>query len=84
MKAGNEHGITGLVSMPGGGKRGRQTQRDACGKVFEDLESGSPIEEIMEQFHVTREQIQAVLGFARRSLDATANYLAQLEETGPP
>ena len=38
--------------------------------VFENLEAGSDIEEITEQFHVTREQIQAVLEFAARSLDA--------------
>jgi uncharacterized protein (DUF433 family) len=38
--------------------------------VFENLEEGSSIEEIIEQFHVTREQIQAVLEFAARSLDA--------------
>ena len=40
--------------------------------VFENLEAGSSIEEIIEQFHVTREQIQAVLEFAARSLDAQA------------
>jgi uncharacterized protein (DUF433 family) len=34
--------------------------------VFENLEAGSSIEEIIEQFHVTREQIQAVLEFATR------------------
>jgi uncharacterized protein (DUF433 family) len=38
--------------------------------VFENLEYGSSIEEIMEQYDVTREQIQAVLEFAARSLDA--------------
>jgi uncharacterized protein (DUF433 family) len=38
--------------------------------VFENLEAGSSIEEIIEQFRVTREQIQAVLEFAARSLDA--------------
>jgi uncharacterized protein (DUF433 family) len=38
--------------------------------VFENREAGSSIEEIIEQFHVTREQIQAVLEFAARSLDA--------------
>ena len=37
--------------------------------VFENLEAGSDIEEIIEQFHVTREQVQAVLEFAARSLD---------------
>ena len=38
--------------------------------VFENLEAGSDVEEIIEQFHVTREQVQAVLKFAARSLDA--------------
>lgn len=38
--------------------------------VFENLEVGSSIEEIIEQYDVTREQIQAVLEFAARSLDA--------------
>jgi uncharacterized protein (DUF433 family) len=36
--------------------------------VFENLEAGSIIEEIIEQFHLTQEQIQAVLEFAARSL----------------
>ncbi|HEY1754390.1 MAG TPA: DUF433 domain-containing protein [Bryobacteraceae bacterium] len=38
--------------------------------IFENLEYGSSIEEIVEQYDVTREQIQAVLDFAARSLDA--------------
>jgi uncharacterized protein (DUF433 family) len=38
--------------------------------VFENLEVGSSIEEIIEQYDVTREQIQALLEFAARSLDA--------------
>lgn len=38
--------------------------------VFENLEAGSDIDEIIEQFHVTREQVQAVLEFVARSLDA--------------
>jgi uncharacterized protein (DUF433 family) len=38
--------------------------------VFENLESGASIEEIMEWFHLTREQIVEVLEFAARSLDA--------------
>ena len=37
--------------------------------VFENLESGATIEEIVEWFDVTREQIIAVLEFAARSLD---------------
>jgi uncharacterized protein (DUF433 family) len=38
--------------------------------VFENLEYGSTIEEIIEQYDLTREQIQAVLEFAARGLDA--------------
>jgi uncharacterized protein (DUF433 family) len=38
--------------------------------IFENLEDGLSIEEIMEQFDVTREQVTAVLGFAARSLQA--------------
>ena len=38
--------------------------------VFENLEVGTSIEEIIEQYDVTKEQIQAVLEFAARSLDA--------------
>jgi uncharacterized protein (DUF433 family) len=38
--------------------------------VFENLESGASIEEIMEWFDVTREQIVSVIEYAARSLDA--------------
>jgi uncharacterized protein (DUF433 family) len=38
--------------------------------VFENLEDGLTIDEIVEQFDVTREQITAVLEFAARSLEA--------------
>ncbi len=38
--------------------------------VFENLEDGMSIEEIMEQFDVTREQVTAVLDFTARSLEA--------------
>ena len=38
--------------------------------IFENLEDGLSIEEIMEQFDVTREQVTAVLNFAARSLEA--------------
>ncbi len=40
--------------------------------IFENLEDGLSIKEIMEQFDVTREQINAVLEFAARSLEAPA------------
>jgi uncharacterized protein (DUF433 family) len=38
--------------------------------IFENLEDGLSIEEIMEQFDVKREQVTAVLDFAARSLEA--------------
>ena len=38
--------------------------------VFENLEAGLSIDDIVEQFDVSREQINAVLEFAARSLDA--------------
>ena len=41
--------------------------------VFENLEDGLTIDEIIEQFDVTREQVAAVLEFAARSLEAPVN-----------
>lgn len=38
--------------------------------IFENLEDGLTIDEIMGQFDVTREQITAVLDFAAQSLQA--------------
>jgi uncharacterized protein (DUF433 family) len=40
--------------------------------IFENLEDGMTIDEVIDQFPVTREQIKAVLEFAARSLDASA------------
>ena len=38
--------------------------------VFDNLEAGASIPEIMEWFHLSREQVNAVIEFAARSLDA--------------
>ena len=38
--------------------------------VFENLEAGATVEDVAAWFHLTREQITAVLEFAARSLDA--------------
>lgn len=40
--------------------------------VFENLEAGLTVEEVMEEFAVPREQINALLHFAARSLTAPA------------
>ena len=38
--------------------------------VFENLEEGATVEDIMEWFHLSREQIVPVLQFAAHSLEA--------------
>jgi uncharacterized protein (DUF433 family) len=50
--------------------------------VFENLEAGAEIDEITEWFHLTREQIVAVLEFAARSLDPpTAPPRSEIQTT---
>ena len=44
--------------------------------VFENLEAGMTVDEIMEQYDVTRDQINAVLEFAARSLATPAHQPA--------
>ena len=44
--------------------------------VFENLEAGMTVDEIMQQYDVTREQINAVLEFAARSLATSAHQPA--------
>lgn len=43
--------------------------------VFENLELGATIEEIMEWHHLSRGQVVEVLEFAARSLDAPASQV---------
>jgi len=38
--------------------------------VFDNLEAGASIEQIMAWFHLSREQVVAVIEFAARSLEA--------------
>ncbi|MBI4903743.1 MAG: DUF433 domain-containing protein [Acidobacteria bacterium] len=49
--------------------------------VFENFESGATIEDIMEWFDLTREQIINVLEFAARSLDPPPHQAS--ENIGP-
>jgi uncharacterized protein (DUF433 family) len=42
--------------------------------LFENLESGMSIEEVMEQFPVTREQIDSLMAFVARSLEKAPSY----------
>jgi uncharacterized protein (DUF433 family) len=61
-----------VESIPGkvGGAWVFKDTRMPVSTVFENFEAGATIDEIMEWFDVTREQIVAVLEFAARSLDA--------------
>ena len=58
--------------------------------VFENLEDGMTIDEVLEQFSVTREQVKAVLEFAapslaRRCLGAdAAKRCVALRRSSPP
>ena len=62
----------GVESIPGkrSGAWVFKDTRMPVSTVFENLESGASIEEIMEWFDVTRDQIVSVLEFVARSLDA--------------
>jgi uncharacterized protein (DUF433 family) len=61
-----------VESVPGrlGGVWVFRDTRMPVSAVFENLEAGASIDEIIEQFDITREQINTVLEFAARSLDA--------------
>jgi uncharacterized protein (DUF433 family) len=64
--------VSAVESVPGrlGGAWVFRDTRMPVYAVFENLEAGTTIDEIIEQFDITREQITAVLQFAARSLDA--------------
>jgi len=51
-----------------------RTSRTPVKVVFENLEDGMTIEEIIEQYPVSREEIRAVLDFAAHSLDKDPSY----------
>ncbi len=61
-----------VESIPGkrGGAWVYKDSRMPVATVFDNLKSGASIEEVMEWFDVTREQVVVVLEFAARSLDA--------------
>jgi uncharacterized protein (DUF433 family) len=63
-----------VESVPGrlGGAWVFRNTRMPVSAVFDNLEAGASIDDIIEQFDITREQINAVLEFAARSLDAPA------------
>jgi uncharacterized protein (DUF433 family) len=42
--------------------------------IFENLEAGMSIDEVMEQFPVTREQIDSLMAFVAKSLEKAPSY----------
>ena len=42
--------------------------------LFENLESGMSIDEVIEQFSVTREQIDSLMSFVAQSLEKEPTY----------
>src|SRR5207248_10371018 len=58
----------GVASIPGkvSGAWVFRGTRVPVSAIFENLKT-SPIEEVLENFHVTREQVQTVLDFAAKS-----------------
>jgi uncharacterized protein (DUF433 family) len=42
--------------------------------LFENLEAGMSIEEVIQQFPVTREQLDIVMAFVARSLEKAPTY----------
>ena len=65
-----------VESVPGrvGGSWTFRNSRTPVKLVFENLEDGMSIDEITEQYPVSREEIIAVLDFAAHSLDTPASH----------
>jgi uncharacterized protein (DUF433 family) len=62
----------GAVESVAGKRSGAWVFRDTrtpVSVVFDNLEVGASVGEIMEWFHLSREQVVAVIEFAARSLD---------------
>jgi hypothetical protein len=65
------HNAPPLKASPASGAaHGYSATRGPVSVVFDNLEVGASIDEIMEWFHLTREQVVTVIEFAARSLNA--------------
>jgi hypothetical protein len=62
------------VSPAGLAARGFRNSRTPVKLVFDNLEDGMTIDEIIEQYPVSREEIKAVLDFAAHSLDKEPSF----------
>ena len=50
--------------------------------VFENLQAGVTMDEIVEWFHLSHEQVRTVLAFAARSLDPAPLVVSDPSTTG--
>jgi uncharacterized protein (DUF433 family) len=55
-------------------KEAVQCQLSPVKVLFENLEAGMSIEEVIEQFPVTREQLDSLMAFVARSLEKSPSY----------
>ena len=51
--------------------------------LFENLDAGMSIEEVIEQFPVTRDQIDSLMAFVARSLDKPPSFAAGRPDAHP-
>jgi uncharacterized protein (DUF433 family) len=51
-----------------------RNSRTPANLIFQNLEGGMTIDEIIEQYPVSREEIKAVFDFAARSLDKEPSF----------
>lgn len=65
-----------MESIPGkvSGARVLRGTRTPVKALFENLEAGMSIEEVIEQFPVSREQFDSLMAFVARSLDKAPTY----------
>ena len=61
-----------VESVPGkrSGEWVFRNTRTPVSVVFDNLEAGVSIDEMMEWFHLSRERVESVIEFAERNLDA--------------
>ena len=65
-----------VESIPGkvSGARVLRGTRTPVKVLFENLEAGLSIDEVIEQFPVTREQLDSLMAFVARSLEKAPTY----------
>ena len=65
-----------VESIPGkvSGARVLRGTRTPVKVLFENVEAGMSVEEVIEQFPVTREQLESLMAFVARSLEKAPTF----------